>query len=352
VSTVGAADPRRHLVLFALRVVILAAFAVYLIALYRGTPWLSDPTTVGTDASNYYAAAQRLNDGHPLYHLSTGDLEVPMGPPYANIPLVSPPPIAVAWRPIQLLPRDVAIYAWWAAMVAAIVVTVVWLTGLGSLTLTLGTGLLITELAITGLSANINAVLIGLVCLVWLAYRANRAPMVGILVAAAVALKVMPIVLVVWLVAGRRWSDLRWFVGAGLAIGFMSLAGAGLANHLDWLSVARSTGTEGLAPWSLPGMLGRVGLSPGLLPLVMPATLLAGSALILVLRDWPGAGFAVALVTMVLANPAIHDGSFALLLPALMPLARPMRDAGPAARADAAAVGSTQAEAAAMPNGD
>jgi len=320
----AAVGARRPLVLFALRAVVLAAFGVYLIALYRGTPWLNDPTTVGTDASNYYAAAQRLNDGHPLYHLSAGDLEVPMGPPFANIPLVSPPPIAVAWRPIQLLPRDAAIYSWWAAMVAAIVVTVVWLTGLGSVTLTLGTGLLITELAITGLSANINAVLTGLLCLVWLAYRANRAPVVGVVVAAAVALKVMPIVLVVWLVAGRRWADLRWFLGAGIVIGLVSLAGAGLANHLDWLSVARSTGTEGLAPWSLPGMLGGIGLGPAVLPLVMPATLLAGSGLILVLRDRPGAGFSIAVVTMVLANPAIHDGSFALLLPALMPVARPM----------------------------
>jgi hypothetical protein len=324
VTATHAEASSRRLALFALQAIVVAVFAVYAVALFNGTNWLRDPTVVGTDPSNYYAAAQRLNDGHPLYRLSPGDLDVPMAPPYATTPLVSPPPVAVLWRPLELLPRDVAIRGWWAAMIAALVITLAWLVSLRSAALTLGMLLLVTELAITGLSANINAVLIGLLCLVWLAYRAERPADVGILVAVAVAAKVLPIVLVVWLIAGRRWADLRWCVAAGVAMAIGSLVGAGLQNHLDWLSVARTTSGASVAPWSLPGIASRLGLPDGAVSLVMPITLVVGSVAILLLRRRPGAGFAVAVVTMVLANPAIHDGSFALLLPALMPLARPM----------------------------
>ncbi len=318
------ASPRLPLVRLAVRAAVLTVFFVYLVALYRGTPWLSDPTTVGSDVSNYYAAGQRLNDGHDLYRLAPGDLPVPVQPPYYTAPLVSPPAVGVAWRPLTLLPRDLAITGWWAVAGLAAIVTTVWFTGLGSLVVTLAVLALSTELAVTALSANINALLLGAFAAIWLARRSGRPAIVGSLVAIAVAVKILPILLVLWLLVGRRWTELAWFAAVAAVIEVLSLLGAGFGAHLDWLEIARTTGTQGLPPASLPALLQGSGLPGAIATLVIPSTLLIGAAAIIVLRHRPGAAFAAAIVTMVLANPAVHDGSFAMLLPALLPLARPL----------------------------
>jgi len=323
-------EKRRRLLTFALRAAVLAAILTYAAAFWAGTDWAHHPTQVGTDASNYYAAGQRLNDGHQLYHLGPGDLEVPMIPPYAFTPLVSPPPIAVFWRLPALLPRDLALVAWWLTMIVLIAATTFWMTGLGSIPLTLATLVLGTEIVITGYSANINCFLLPATAAIWLAYRSGRSATVGVLLAVAVAVKVMPIVLVLWLLVGRRWRDLGWFAAAGVAIAVMSLAGAGLQAHFDWLGVVRSTNADGIAPFSLAGWALRFGLPAQSVSLVLPAALLAGLALIVVSRGRPGLAFSVAIVTAVVANPAIHDGSFTMLLPALLPLAVPLaRSASP-----------------------
>jgi hypothetical protein len=326
---------RLPLVRLAIRAAVLTVFLVYLAALYRGTPWLSDPTTVGSDVSNYYAAGQRLNDGHDLYRLQPGDLPVPVQPPYYTAPLVSPPPVAVAWRPLALLPRDLAIRAWWAVAVLAAVATTVWFTGLGSLVVTLAVLALSTELAITALSANINTFLLAGFAAVWLGRRSGQPALVGSLVAIAVAVKILPILLVLWLLVGRRWTEIAWFAGVGAVIGVVSLLGAGLGAHFDWLEVARQTGTQGIAPASLPGVLQALGASSAVFGLVIPLTLVVGAVAIVVLRDRPGPAFAAAIVAMVLANPAVHDGSYAMLLPALLPLARPLVTAGRSTAASA-----------------
>ena len=85
-------------------------------------PDLVRPTDIGTDTSNYYAAGQRLADGHVLYALSPGDRPVPQdSPPFFSVPLLSPPPIAVIWRLLAILPDSVVMYAWW--IVAALAST-------------------------------------------------------------------------------------------------------------------------------------------------------------------------------------------------------------------------------------
>ena len=108
----------------------------------------------------------------------------------------------------------------------------------------------------------------------------------------------------------------------------LSLLGAGIGAHFDWLEIARQTSPEGIAPASLPGVLQAFGAPSAVIGLVIPLTLVVGAAVIVVLRDRPGPAFAAAIVTMVLANPAVHDGSYAMLLPALLPLARPIVSAG------------------------
>jgi hypothetical protein len=55
---------------------------------------------LGLDATTYLAAGERLNAAHSLYGpLQLGDRPVLIAPPYWTTPLVSPPLIAVLWRP-------------------------------------------------------------------------------------------------------------------------------------------------------------------------------------------------------------------------------------------------------------
>src|SRR5205823_2822366 len=67
--------------------------------------WLRAGSQPG-DAYTYLAAGQRLNAGHQLYALSPGDNPVQLNPPYWTVPLLSPPFMAVLWRPLALLPMD------------------------------------------------------------------------------------------------------------------------------------------------------------------------------------------------------------------------------------------------------
>src|SRR5450759_3186631 len=94
-----------------------------------------------TDAGTYRAAAERLNAGHFLYRLIPGDRPMALHPPWVTVPLLSPPPIAVLWRPLALL-GDASLYLWWIGCVAATVLALVLLarrrpieTGVGMLVL-------------------------------------------------------------------------------------------------------------------------------------------------------------------------------------------------------------------------
>ena len=51
---------------------------------------------------NYLAAGERLNVAHPLYAL-VGRPSGPHRAAYRTSPLLSPPPIAVFWRPLALI---------------------------------------------------------------------------------------------------------------------------------------------------------------------------------------------------------------------------------------------------------
>ncbi|MGH2513320.1 MAG: hypothetical protein ACRDGQ_11595, partial [Candidatus Limnocylindrales bacterium] len=78
-------------------------------------PGLLHPGALGSDPSNYSAAGLRLNAGHALYGpLLAGDRAVPGYPELYPAPLLSPPLVAVIWRPLALLPGEVAMTAWWA----------------------------------------------------------------------------------------------------------------------------------------------------------------------------------------------------------------------------------------------
>jgi hypothetical protein len=276
------------------------------------------------DAFTYLAAGERLNAGHPLYELGPGDRPVVMEPPFWTVPLLSPPPIAVAWRPLAALPAELGVYLWWALQVAAIVVAV---------GLLLRRQPLLTALAVIALSipivyeigvGNLNGlILLGLV-LAWrqTAFEDERGS--GILVGLLAAFKLTPAMLGWWLLTTRRWSAVRWAIATGLVVLTVSVVGAGIDAHVRYLGIVTETASQGARPLSLAGIASYLGVPAAIadrLPMVALAT---GFLAIALLRDRPDLGFVIAVLTLVFGSPTVSINWFIYLLACLAPVAWPL----------------------------
>ena len=284
-------------------------------------PYLLDPMHTQSDVWTYFAAGQRLRDGHALYALQAGDLPVYLAPPYVTGPLLSPPLIGVIFRPLAtFLDPSVATHAWlWISWIV-FAVTIGFMIRRGS-ALLLGAFLVMAPaIALTGVSGNLNAFIVPLLVAAW--WWADRGKPAGTAaaIALAAALKVTPGFLVVWLLARRAWRGLAAFALAFGALGVVSLVVAGPANTFAYLDVIRYTSGTGVSGWSLPATLAGLGLD---LPasVLLAGVAVLGSVLVFVLRGRPGLSWAVANVVSVIANPVLHLVAASLLVPGLAPAA-------------------------------
>ena len=136
--------------------------------------------------------------------------------------------------------------------------------------------------------------------------------------------------------AAGRGSAASW--AGGVVAGAVSLLGAGLATHFDYLAVMRATNTTGLTPFSAGGLALAAGLPAGLAALLPSALLVAGTvaAGLLAARGRVGLGFSIAVIAWFAGTPVMNINTPVLLLPALAPLAWPWP-----ARAEAAQVPET-----------
>jgi hypothetical protein len=285
------------------------------------------------DAFTYLAAGERLNAGHPLYALSPGDRPVELEPPFWTVPLLSPPTIAVVWRPLAALPIETGVYVWWALQVAAVATAFLLVASKRPVIASAAMLVLVFPFAYEIGVGNVNGfILLGLV-LTWRATALGHERATGALTAAMTAIKVTPVLLGWWLLSARRWSALRWYVVAGLAILVVSLVGAGLDSHLTYLQIIRETGTGGTRPLSLAGMARYVGVAPEIASLLPTAALVLGTVGLWVLRRSPDRAFVVAVLTLVFASPTVNINWFALLFAALAPLAWPWPGRSPAGEA-------------------
>ena len=286
-----------------------------------------DRGLVPGDAFTYLAAGERLNDGHLLYALSPGDRPVGLNPPYWTVPLLSPPPIAVLFRPLAALPGEIGVYLWWAACIAAIVLPIIAmmrrrpiLVGVAVLVLSIP---IVYEIGV----GNLNALLVAGVVGAWmLLARGGDAP-AGAVMAGMAALKLTPALLAWWLITQRRWSGLRAFVIVGLVLLGISVLGAGLAAHLEYLGIVRQTSSTGTSELSLAGLARTIGVPEAIATLLPMAALLAGTALVWLLRDRPGPAYAVAVATMVFGSPVVNVNWFTVLIGALAPVVWPLPSA-------------------------
>ncbi len=255
-----------------------------------------DYTRSDGDPWNYLAAGERLNAGHPLYALSPGDRLVNIVPPYWTVPLLAPPPIAVFWRPLALL-GEPSMWLWGLAGLAGVVGSAVFVgrRGLAGLVLL---AVLALPLALTALSGNASSLIVPILIGAW--YFRDRPWVVGTLVAVAGAVKLTPLVLVVWMIATGRWRALASTIVAGAAIFIVSLLGAGPSAYADWWQSALSAAPS---PNSLATLTG------------LPTTVLAALLSVPVLLAWrrDRSSFGAAIVAAALATPAFYFSALALL---------------------------------------
>jgi hypothetical protein len=282
------------------------------------------------DAFNYLAAGERLNAGHPLYALSPGDRPIGLEPPYWTVPLLSPPPIAVLFRPLAALPSDLGAYLWWVASATATVLAIGIMMRRRPVLISAAVIALSIPLVYELGVGNMNGViLLGLV-LTWRATAIGDERGTGVLSGVLAAFKLTPILLGWWLLTGARWRAVVWATVAGLVVLAVSVLGAGIDAHLTYLGVIRETGAAGARPLSLAGMAKFVGIAPEIATLLPTAFLAGGVVVVALLRKRPDLAFVVTVLAMVFGSPTISINWFIYLLACLAPAVWPW----PASEAD------------------
>ncbi|HEX5823664.1 MAG TPA: glycosyltransferase 87 family protein, partial [Candidatus Limnocylindrales bacterium] len=237
-----------------------------------------------TDAITYLAAGERLNAGHDLYRLVDGDRQVLVLPWVSNAALLSPPPIAVIWRPIAALPFGYV--AWLAACWTALLGTVFVLarrTGWAGVLIAAGLAPAIGEQLAAG---NLASFFPGMLVLAW-RYRGTSSA--GLIIGAMASLKLAPIAIGGWLMGTRNWPGVAAAAATVVLATIVSILGAGIGSLAEYLSVA---GTAAPSTTSISALTG--------IPVLSPALLLAGSLIAVLIGRWPAVSFAVGVIAAVL----------------------------------------------------
>jgi hypothetical protein len=261
------------------------AFVASAILIYGATLGVTLP-----DAHAYLAAGERLNAGHDLYALGPGDRTVALQGIY---PLVSPPFIAVLWRPLAALGEWVLLP--WSVCCAAGVAWTIWQgwreRPLVSALVSVPLWAAITFLILVG---NVSGILMVLTII------AGRSRRWGpVLVGLMASIKIWPILLSLAVVRTRQDAAVLGLTLVGCAA--VSFLGAGWNSHVAYLDVVRTAPPYDTSLASLSGVwwAGWGGIA------VASIFALRGS-------------YSAAVIASVIGNPALHLGAWATVLPALV----------------------------------
>lgn len=256
------------------------------------------------DTLTYLAAGARLNAGLPLYVVSN---QVDRAVSYAGIPLISPPLIAVIFRPLATLPNDLGRWLWWLAQIGTLTCTLLWMlrdrrigSALAVYLLAMPTGF---EMAV----GNMNGFIAAATILVW---KQRRHPWIGAIVGVMTCLKLLPLIFVWWLVVQKNWNALRWCVAAAAASTILVVIGAGPQSLASYVAIAERVPP---AAGSIAGLTGIHWASTAAFGMVC--------AVIWIRRGRPPEAFALACVGMIAGSPALNFNWLVLMLPAVAALA-------------------------------
>lgn len=263
-----------------LGVTLLAGIGATLLVVVAWYRW-----AVPSDEFAYWQAAQRLVAGQPLY-----DPNAVPGTPYAYW---YPPPLAQMLAPLTLVLPDGAFVAAWTLLLLGCL----WFLGSGSPL----TALALMAYPFVAVELWFRNVHLLLAVLVVLALR--RSPLFWI---AATAIKVTPILGVVYLAAAGRW---RAAIKVA-AVGAVVLAASASVSPAVWLEFVT--------------VVGRMGGTSGssLLPVPYPVRLAVALGFAIVAGRVGGLrGEVLLVIALILGNPTLWATAFSLLV-AIVPLAR------------------------------
>jgi hypothetical protein len=267
-----------------------------------------------TDAVTYLAAGERLNAGHPLYSLAAGDRPVALEPTLSPAALLSPPPIAVIWRPLAVEPGGFILWlvaSWFAVLGATFYVA--FRGGLLGLVVAIGLSQAIGEqLAVANVAAFFPACLIA-------AWKLREHRVAGAIIGTLASLKLAPVAMLGWLLGRGSFKALLTVILAALLWLVVAVLGAGVNSVRDYATIA---GGIHASPMSVAG---RTGI-PWLSATVLVALAVASAV---VSRRYPGFGFGIAVSASVLGTPALYVSGWVTLLAVVAPLTD-RRPAGPA----------------------
>jgi hypothetical protein len=249
-----------------------------------------------------------LNAGHDLYRLGPGDRGVLLLPQTGDAPLVSPPPIAVLWRPLAAL--AVGFPLWIAATWILLIGTVIRLVLRTGLLAVIASVVLFDAIAQQLTVANVAAFFPALLLVAW---DRRNAAWSGALTGVMAALKLSPGTGFGWIVGQRDAKRLAWGAAGLLALAAIGVVGAGIDAWIAYIGIARSTQPS---PESLSGLTG--------LPWLSFAVLVGGTALAAVIRRdvW---SFGIAVTASVLGSPALYHAGYIPLLVLTVPLGEALR---------------------------
>lgn len=235
------------------------------------------------DGGAYYDAAFRLTHGQPLY---------PAVNPEAHEVFRYAPWFAVAWIPLTLLPREVALHAWSLAMLACAGAAVWPLLRTPSWARVALAALVGQTLAETAMFGNAHPLVVAL--LVWTAGRRTFPGSVGV----ATSLKLVPIAFAL------VWADRREWAKVAVAVGVAAILFAPMLLF-DLSSYPTNPGT---------GLLSIYAVSPPLWAAVALAALLTTLWLAARGSQW---AWVAAAVLMFLGPPRVVTSYLGFLLVAV-----------------------------------
>lgn len=228
-----------------------SALAIYVLVLVQGA-------THHQDLDAYLSAGRAIWQGQPLYATF---LHHPFPDPALRPAYIYPPAFALLVAPLAALPDAAANVIWLligqAALAAAVILTLRWLRPPAwAVTAILCATLTFYPLWIDSVQGQANLLVLLLVA-AGVAGIVQGKPRFGIALGAAVALKLTPIILLVWLLLDRRFREAAWMIGALAAL----TTAAALVRFHDTLVFfgqvlpALSKGTAFYANQSLAGVV-------------------------------------------------------------------------------------------------
>ncbi len=295
------------------QVLIVAAFAVVVLALYLDVAMRNDPISVDF---NTYAAAARvgLQDGWSrIYDQGLVALEQQhLAPGSREQPFISPPTVAWIVAPLAMLPPSPAYLIWAVLTFAAFALAMAFSgisRGLGRWVAVIGALTPWWVMHAVNVGQVVPLVAAGLV-IGWRLLRDRRDVLAGV-VLASVLLKPNTAMLVplALLFATRYRALAAWAVTTGI-VGLVAVAVLGPHGVTSYVDQIRGPWPSGADNVTLHGALYATGVFAAALRILIVAGVMGGSYL---LRGTPGLVLPLATVGSLLVSPYLHGSDLCLL---------------------------------------